>query len=336
MRKIIVAILICYLSSFLRAEVNQVVICAVGDMRFNGYIGDKIQEKGNEYPFHLVKDVLANADIAYGNLECPIASSGTFIAGKEYTFRAEPFTITALTAAGFDIVDLANNHSGDCGPEGLLSTMAILDQQGIRHVGAGNNIDEARMPALLKRNGLTIAFCSFTNTFPDTFWAKEHTPGVTPAYLEYITHDVKKAAAVSDIVIACYHGGDERSSIPKQSQKDIAHTAINAGASMVFGHHPHVLQGIEIYKGKPICYSLGNFMFLSKEKQCYDTMIVRVVVEKDNIISFEIIPIRIADAYVRPAQGEDKKRILETLQTLSQSLGTQLKITGDKAVIEIP
>ena len=159
---------------------------------------------------------------------------------------------------------------------------------------------------------------------------------MTPAYLEYIIKDVAFAKEKTDIVIVAYHGGDERSDTPKQVQKDIAYTALDAGASLVIGHHPHVLQGIEVYKGRPIVYSLGNFLFLSKEKKCYDTMIICARFNPRDIVSLEIIPVRISDAFVRRAHNNESKRILDKLKTLSSDLGTELTIKEDSAYVHIP
>ncbi|MFH1379027.1 MAG: CapA family protein [bacterium] len=312
-----------------------VSVTAVGDMRFNGYIGDKIKAHGFEYPFKQVQGILSSADIAYGNFECAISSQDLAFE-KKYVFKADPEMVKALTAAGFDIVDLANNHSGDYGEESFIETMRVFKEHGLLFSGAGMNIEESRKPVIIERNGLVIAFLSYSNTLPDDFWATKTSPGVTPAYLDYISADVGSAKMNADIVVVCYHGGDERSERPKQSQIDIAHAAIDAGASLVLGHHPHVLQGIEMYKGVPIIYSLGNFMFLSLAKQCYDSMIVTAQLSRKGIETLEVIPVRIGDACIVIPSDEHKMKILHTVQELSYELGTDMVIKDDSGYVLFP
>lgn len=332
----LIIIIFVFFASITTLSAEEVVhVAFAGDIKLDGYIGKKVKEHGFSYPFAKVKDIFDSADIVYGNLECSISRLGEPV-DKKYTFRAEPDMVRVLKEAGFDLMDLANNHSGDYGKEAFVETMQILREQGISPVGAGMNISESRTPVFFKENGITVAFLSYSNTFPQSFWATKKEPGVTPAYLEYIITDVGSAKAKADIVIVAYHGGDERSDTPKQVQKEIAYTALDAGAAMVIGHHAHVLQGIELYKNRPIIYSLGNFLFLSKEKKCYDTMIVRARFNKQDIESLEIIPVRISDAFVRRAHTNESKRILDTLKTLSSDLNTKLTIKEDSAYVHIP
>lgn len=333
MRTILLTLIVSFQISSIGAE-GLVTITAVGDIRLDGYIAAKVHERGFDFPFKNVRDIFDLSDITYGNLECVLSLQGEPVE-KAYVFCAEPEMVEVLTTAGFDIMDLANNHSGDYGTDAFIETMRVLRTNGISYTGAGMNIRESREPVLLKKNGLTVAFLSYSNTFPKSYWATKEKPGVTPAFLEYISHDVREACHQADSVIVCYHGGDERSDTPKQVQRDIAYTAINAGATMVLGHHPHVLQGIEVYKGKPVVYSLGNFLFLSKAKECYDTMIVRATVGRDGIQSLEIIPIRISDAFVRTALPKEAERILNTIKTLSGDLGTEIEINNDSAFVKL-
>ncbi|MBD3271482.1 MAG: CapA family protein [Elusimicrobia bacterium] len=312
-----------------------VSISAVGDMRFNDYIGDRIRQEGFDYPFGSVADALGDTDITYGNLECCLCATGAEIK-KKYRFRADPIMVNALVRAGFDVVDVANNHSGDYGAEAFTAMLGTLTDNNIRFTGGGMNIHESRKPVVISTHGLVVSMLSYSNTLPDDFWATEEKPGVTPAYLSYISADVAEAKKHSDMVVVGYHGGDERSPVPKQSQRDIAYTAINAGASLVLGHHPHVLQGIEVYRGVPIIYSLGNFMFLSLAKQCYDTMIVRAFLSKAGVETLEIVPVRIGDACVVPADYTQSASILRTIQGLSADMNTDIVIKNNKGYVIIP
>ncbi len=208
----------------------------------------------------VVRDLVSGADIAIANFENPAPDKYRFHAHGT-VFSANPAYIAGLAKAGIDWVSLANNHIGDAGRTGILQTMANLDKRGILHSGAGKNTTDAHKPALLEAGGQTIAILGY-DTIAAYYAAGASTPGsarMTSATLKADVAAARKAGA--DIVIVFPHWGIEYKATPTASQKRLAHAAIDAGADLVIGNHPHWAEAMEVYKGKPIWYALGNFVF---------------------------------------------------------------------------
>jgi poly-gamma-glutamate synthesis protein (capsule biosynthesis protein) len=211
--------------------------------------------------------VLQSADVAVGNLECALGTGGKR-ARKSYTFLAPPEAAASLSGAGFDVLSLANNHSMDYGPQTLSETLRLLDASGIRHPGAGLDEAAAHRPAIVVVKGLRLAFLAYVNVpvegtrFNTASWtARGDKPGVAWAELARIAADVTAARGQADLVVVLLHSGYENVRAPSTIQRAAAHAAIDAGAALVIGSHPHVLQGVEYYGNGVIAYSLGNFVF---------------------------------------------------------------------------
>jgi poly-gamma-glutamate capsule biosynthesis protein CapA/YwtB (metallophosphatase superfamily) len=273
---------------------------AVGDIMLARTIAQQIASHGPQVVFAGVQTELNNADILVGNLECTITSSVNHQA-KSYTFAAPPETAQSLALAGFDVMSLANNHAMDFGSSGLLDTRAILKQYGIESVGGGLNSAEAHNPVILVRNGLRMAFLAYLDVprenggFDAHAWiAGIYTPGIAWADPKQIATDVTAAKKEADVVIVLLHSGYEITTIiPNISinQREEAHAAIDAGASLVLGSHPHFLQPIELYHGGLIAYSLGNFVFDDYLGIANETVILRVVLTSAGIQSYEWVPV---------------------------------------------
>ncbi len=245
-----------------------------------GCIGESLIERSND------------ADIFMINNEFPYSSRGTPTAGKKFTFRAKPETVQFMKDLGADIVSLANNHAYDHGPEALLDTFDTLDEAGIPYVGAGHNIEEAMKPVYFIAGGMKTAFVSATQIErslpPDTKEATETEPGVLrtldPAkFLEVI----KEAKENSDFVIAYVHWGSENTNSYEAAQTELAKAYADAGADLIIGDHPHVLQGITYIGETPVFYSLGNYWFSSKT---LDSCLVEVILAEGRIESLQFIP----------------------------------------------
>jgi poly-gamma-glutamate synthesis protein (capsule biosynthesis protein) len=238
---------------------------AVGDIMLGRTIGEMIENEGPEAPFLYTAETLRSADITVGNLECPISERGES-EPKTYAFRAPVAAGEALAFAGFNLVNLANNHSLDYGPQALSDTVEILAANHIQAVGAGMNDIEAYAPAFVNVNGLRIAFLGFVDVHPTdydyrTWEADPSKPGVAWAHEARVQQGVLAAKAQADIVIVLVHNGYELVGQVASQQQIIAHLAIDSGASLVIGSHPHVLQRVERYKDGLIAYSMGNFVF---------------------------------------------------------------------------
>lgn len=207
---------------------------------------------------------ISQADIFMANQEFPFSDRGTAAADKQFTFRLPPARVSMMQEIGVDIVSLANNHSLDYGTDALVDTCQTLDQAGIMYTGAGPNMDRAKELQTIAVNGKTIGFLAASRVYPDTSWvANSKKPGMVSGYDEptVLLNAIEEARASCDYLVVYVHWGIEKDEKPQSYQTRLGQRIIDAGADLVIGSHPHVLQGVEYYKGKPICYSLGNFLF---------------------------------------------------------------------------
>lgn len=207
---------------------------------------------------------------------------------KTFNFKMDPELVEIFRLHKIQVT-LANNHVFDYGRKGLEDTLKYLDEHGILHVGAGINLAEARKPIIREIEGKKIAFLGYGNYSP----AGKNTPGVAYRTPEYVIEDIREAKKDGcDYVVVNFHWGIERATEPTASDRELAHRAIDNGADLIIGHHPHVLQPVEVYKGKVIAYSLGNFVFGGNSRYPRDSMLLEVTF-RENMLSYKKIPIRI-------------------------------------------
>ncbi len=237
-----------------------VSIAFVGDIMLDDTPGKVIKSGRN--PFAPMASILNTADIRVGNLECVVATTGSADPEKPYSFRAHPRTLPLLKRH-FDAVALANNHSGDFGPVAFGEMLTLLDRTGIAYFGGGRNLAEAHKPLIVERKGLRIALLGYNEFFPRSFEADFDKPGIAWSEDEQVRLDITNARKLhhADIVIPVMHWGWEHEPLASKRQRELARLMIDAGADAVVGGHPHVTQDVEQYRGKPIVYSLGNFLF---------------------------------------------------------------------------
>lgn len=249
-------------SSHFKTGTRPITLMFVGDIildRGVEYMIEKYGEGDYRFPFFRTADYLQRADILFGNLESIISDKGKRV-GSIYSFRADPKAIEALGYAGFDVLSVANNHIFDYGREAMEDNFQRLKTAGIDFVGGGFSEKEAHSPVIKEVKGVKIAFLAYTNLGSKHWQAKEGSSGI--AWLDERTEkDIKATKEISDLLIVSMHFGDEYQSQPNSEQEYWAHLAIDAGADLVIGHHPHVIQEIEEYKGEYIAYSLANFVF---------------------------------------------------------------------------
>lgn len=252
-------------------------------------------------------DKLNKADITMINEEFPFSTRGSKEADKQFTFRAAPEYVKAFNEMGVDIVSLANNHTLDFGREAFSDTIETLDNENIKYVGAGKNIEDAKKIEYFEIKGRTIAYIGASRVIPFGSWyAGENTSGVFGTYdpsdaLELI----KEAKEKADFVVVYVHWGIERKERPEEYQRKMGKQYIDAGADFVIGSHPHVLQGIEFYRGKPIVYSLGNFIFGTTTER---TGILNIEIDENDKIEVSLIPCAAKD--YKTYMIEDDEKIL--------------------------
>lgn len=242
-------------------EPEEIKLLFVGDIMLDRGIERQIERAEDvRFPFLYIADELREADITFGNLEGPISDRGRD-QGSIFSFRFNPQVIEGLSFAGFDILSLANNHIWDWGADALKDTASLLEAAGIKTVGAGKNYLEANRPAMFTVDDTTIAFFAYTTFYPRSKWAQEHTPGISQLDMETIRVALKEIQDKADIVIVSMHWGEEYKLRSNAEQQKLGQALVVAGADLVVGHHPHVIQEIERYNRGWIAYSLGNFVF---------------------------------------------------------------------------
>ena len=268
----------------LRAEPLRLVF--VGDVMLDDGPGRTIAAGGD--PLAPFAAELRDADFAIANLECPIAESGTALGNKIFAFRAHPRAVDVLRGR-FAAVSLANNHSGDFGKAAFVETMARLDAAGIPYFGGGRDLASAHRPLWLERQGLRIALLGYNEYKPRSFEAGPDWPGVAWSEDSQVIGAIRAArAAGADLVIPFMHWGWEGEPHPDARQRTLARAMIDAGAAAVVGGHPHVTQGAEYYRGRPIIYSLGNFVFDGFDKPSEKRgWLLRLSLDRDGVLAWE-------------------------------------------------
>jgi formylglycine-generating enzyme len=271
-------------------------ILLVGDIMLDNGPGHKIAS--GEDPFLRCAALLADSDLTIGNLECVLGRGGEMIL-KNYSFRAAIGSEDYLKKY-FHAVSLANNHAFDFGPEGLTECIDILRRKNIGMFGAGSHIASARSGLMLECKGRKVVLLGYNGFNAEDYQATENSPGIAPLIEEQILEDIGKAVKQShaDVVIPFLHWGSEMNPMPQEEQRAMAKRMIDAGASAVIGSHPHVTQTIDTYRGKPIVYSLGNFVFdyYPVDPPKWVGWAVRLNVQPSGEVDLETIAIEMDDA----------------------------------------
>jgi len=309
---------------------DRITVAVVGDVMPGHRALEFMARYGPGYFFEKTRAIISSADIAFCNLEAPVTSSGAPCQEKDYIFKAPPEAARGLAYAGFDIVSLANNHSLDMGEEGLYETMEHLREHGIKWVGAGRNMKEARSAKFIDVKGRRVAFLAYSNTLPKSFYAAHNRGGTAFGRTDFVKSDVKKAKGESDFVVVSFHWGRELETTPADYQLELAHLSVESGADLVIGHHSHLIQGLELYKGGLIAYSLGNFVFGSYSRNVRFGLILVASFGDGGIESAELIPI-----YVHTPEtlfcpfiltGRRGLEVLEEVRSLSRDFNTSIHI----------
>lgn len=272
------------------AEPAVVRVAWVGDVMLADGPGRLIQRGGD--PFRYVASRLDAADLRVANLECVIAASGQ-AADKPWTFRAAPQTLPLLKRH-VDVVSLANNHSGDFGRAAFADMLGRLERAGLPYFGGGRNLREAHRARVIERKGVRIALLGYDEFFPRAFEAGDNYPGISWGEDEQVVYDIQQARRQADVVIPFMHWGQEHEPQANQRQRELARLMIDAGADAVVGTHPHVVQDTESYRGKPIIYSLGNFVFDGFSEPANNTgWVLWLDVNQHGVTAWRAEPVRI-------------------------------------------
>ncbi|ABM37713.1 CapA family protein [Polaromonas naphthalenivorans] len=285
--------LACCPLAFAAGAPDPVSLVFAGDIVLDDSAGEMI-ERGQD-PFAGLAAVFGGADIRIGNLECVIATTGS-AGDKNYTFRAHPRTLPVLKRH-FDALALANNHSGDFGREAFAQMLGLLKQSGLAQFGGGIDLSQAHTPLIIERKGLRIALLGYSEFMPRSFEADYNAPGIAWSEDEQVVADIRKARTVykADLVIPVMHWGWENEPTSNARQRHLARLMIDAGADVVIGGHPHVTQEIEHYQGKPIIYSVGNFVMKETDNANQRRgWVLRLQLDKQGVSSFDTVVVQIS------------------------------------------
>jgi poly-gamma-glutamate capsule biosynthesis protein CapA/YwtB (metallophosphatase superfamily) len=346
--------------------------------------------------FANVADTIKQADISLCQLECNLSTRGGLQYRHYVTWygRAHPDNVKSLRHAGFTLVTHASNHCFDYGPESLLETIDVLRKNGIQVIGVGSNLQEARAPAIIERKGTKVAFLNYNSVLPDEYEAREEKPGCAPIKVgtyyepqeyqagtppeivtipheeevEAMEEDIRRARAEADVVVVSMHWGIHH--VPgmlADYQFTVGHRAIDAGADLVLGTHAHLVKGIEVYKGKVIFFSLGNFAqetphhlkppagaFSSlwgpkyghskhepgarynKQPDKRYTMMVKCSIQNKKITKVSFVPGWIndlAEPRLLSHHEPEFQEVTDYIDRWSAELGTRLTVQGDEVVV---
>jgi poly-gamma-glutamate capsule biosynthesis protein CapA/YwtB (metallophosphatase superfamily) len=289
-----------------------------------------------EYPFAKINPFFKSKDFVFVNLETPLAS-GCRPCGY---FMSKPRYAKAMADSGISMVNLANNHIFDAGEIGFLQTIGHLKDANILYAGAGENLQKARSGALVEIKQTSFIFLGYTQYCNSQFASiADEYPGILPLDVELIIEDIKNAKNRADMVFVALHWGIENKPKAHPRAREIAHSLIDAGVDGIIGHHPHVPQEIEIYKNKPILYSLGNFIHGHNREYLWSDNCLAELIISDKCIQKIII-------YPVAGKGEDlfqpylliekrARRVLKDLQAKSATLGTSISIENDHGIITL-
>ncbi|MCE9628591.1 MAG: CapA family protein [Candidatus Vogelbacteria bacterium] len=240
----------------------EVSLVFVGDMMLDRGVNFSVQKNfgGDFNQLFTELDFIREADIAFGNLEGPVSDKGRNI-GSIYSFRMKPESLQAVAAAGFDVLSVANNHAGDWTSEAFVDTVARIKNLNILPIGGGNNYQEASLVKIKEVRGVKVGFIGFSDVGPNWLAVGSSSPGILLASDPQFDQIIKTAAESVDVLVTSFHFGEEYLATSTSRQQVLARRAIDNGASLVIGHHPHVIEELERYKNGVIIYSLGNFIF---------------------------------------------------------------------------
>lgn len=269
----------------------RLVIHGTGDVNLDPSYISSFAANGYEYAWSGLGDLFRRDDLTVVNLECPVSDVGTIIR-KEFNFRCDPDALDAMRRAGVEVANQANNHAYDYGSEALLDSIANLEANGIEPVGAGRGDRAALAPAVLDVDGWRVAVVGLGMVVdpPESVAAPGH-PGIaaghdTAAMLEAIQEAERRA----DLVIVTIHWGVELDLEPRAEQVGLGQAFVDAGADIVFGHHAHRLQPMTHYRGRPIFWGLGNFVWPNFSAEGATTAVARAVVRPDGSVKGSLIP----------------------------------------------
>jgi poly-gamma-glutamate capsule biosynthesis protein CapA/YwtB (metallophosphatase superfamily) len=302
------------------APAPSITLLAAGDIELGRAMGQRLLANPAHDPLASIAPLLAAADIRFANLEGPLSEQKgeTISPNNSLVFTGPPAGADALARAGITIVSTANNHAWDYGKRALVETLDNLDRVGVLHVGTGRTESDAYKAVVVERRGMRIAFLAVTDVW-------NHGPLVSHEARAYVARADRETLANAivatkkdpsiDAVVVSFHGGDEYNDAPLARARDILHAAIDAGADVVIGHHPHVVQGMEWRAGRPILYSLGNLLMQMHKDHAWTGYgyLARLTITRSAATRVEACPYRIVGLTPLPFAGDAARTTFESV-----------------------
>jgi len=322
-------------------------LLAVGDILLGDASQEFLDRHGYAAPFARVRRYLAGADLLVGNLEGPITEYPYPITReKAYIYRSRPAAARALRRAGFDLLCLANNHTLDYRLPGLLDTLSHLERAGLGHFGAGRDREQAVAGAIVERGGMRIGFLGFMEPFPSyanrfRWFADETGGGVARMDPQTMRAAFAAMRPNVDLLVASFHWGQNYAPVTP-TQRAYGRLAVEYGADLVVGHHPHVAQGVEVYRGVPILYSVGNFTFGTPGRFRSAPALMRyswladVTLAGGRVVTVDLLPLEVDNRRVRFQPYVADRRVLpRLLRSVNRPFGTRMEVAGNRARLRL-
>lgn len=325
---------------------NRLKLVMVGDVMLGRIVNQTLKRESASFPWGDTLPLLEAADWRICNLECVISDRGVpwGMTPKAFHFRSDAKNIASLKAARIDTIALANNHTLDFEYEAMFEMLRLLDDAGIRHAGAGTNLDQARRPAISTVKGTRIAAIAFTDNQPE--WeAHADRPGVFYCPIDVsderahmLFQTVRAARGQSDFVIVSAHWGPNWGYQPVAGNVRFGHALIDSGADIIFGHSGHVFQGIEFYKGRPIIYCAGNFIddyAVDEIERNDESFVFTLELADGRVTAIRLYPTEIADCHARIARDARAEEIAHKMARLCADFGTRARWLGAQRLLEL-
>lgn len=309
---------------------NSVIIGFCGDIMIGRLVNEQLAVVSFSHLWGDLLPHLRGVDLLIGNLEAALTYSQDEVA-KVFNFKSDPHHVQVLKEAGFNLVNLANNHILDYGEAGLLETLTTLDTVAIAHVGAGCNLGDARRPVIIERQGIRIGVLGFTDNEPG-WLAGEERPGI--AWIEIgdisaVEKEIKELRNNVDLLVVTLHWGPNMIERPTGQFVQFAHDLIDLGVDIIHGHSAHIFQGVEFYKNSIIIYDSGDFVddymvdtFLRNDRSFF----FEIEVDANGPRKVTLTPTLIQEMQVNAADGSDRDEAIQRMQSLSKEMGTHLEI----------